>query len=190
MSLLNDQIRKDVKQMLADVANPVTFKVFSQQFECQYCKETRELMEEVASLSDKLSVEVYDFERDKALADELGIDKIPGAAIVGAKDYGIRLFGIPSGYEFGTLIEDIKLVSEGDSGLSPATRAQVAKFAAAGEDPGLHHSYLTVLSASRVARAPTGSRERPHTSRHGGSSGVSALGQCISGDGRATHRDR
>jgi glutaredoxin-like protein len=126
MALLNEQIRKEVKSMLGDVSNPVTFKVFTQEFECQYCNETRELVEEVAALSDKLSVEVYDFVNDKALADGLGIDKIPAVAIVGAKDYGIRLYGIPAGYEFGSLIEDIKLVSGGDSGLSPETRKMVA----------------------------------------------------------------
>jgi glutaredoxin-like protein len=127
MALLNEQIRKEVRSALADVANPVTFKVFTQAFECQYCKETRELVEEVAALSDKMSVEVYDFEKDKALADSLGIDKIPGVAVVGAKDYGIRMFGIPSGYEFGSLIESIKLVSEGESGLSAETKKMVAK---------------------------------------------------------------
>lgn len=128
MALLNKEIRKEVQAMLADVTNPVTLKVFSQNVECQYCHETRELIEEVASLSDKLSVEVYDFEKDKAVADSLGIDKIPAVAIVGAKDYGIRLYGIPAGYEFGSLIEDIRLVSEGDSKLSPETRAMVAKL--------------------------------------------------------------
>lgn len=128
MSLLNDEVRKDVKAALADVKQPVTLKVFTQALECQYCQETRELAEEVAALSDQLSIETYDFVEDKALADKLGIDKIPAMAIIGAKDYGVRLFGIPSGYEFGTLIEDIKLVSEGDSGLAPETRATVAKL--------------------------------------------------------------
>jgi glutaredoxin-like protein len=128
MALLNEQIRKEVKSMLADVTNPVTFKVFTQEFECDYCHETRELIEEVAALSDRLSVEVYDFVNDKAVADELGIDKIPAVAIVGAKDYGIRLYGIPAGYEFGSLIEDIRLVACGDSGLSPETRKMVAKL--------------------------------------------------------------
>ena len=128
MSLLNDEVRKDVKAALADVKQPVTLKVFTQALECQYCQETRELAEEVAALSDQLSIETYDFVEDKALADKLGIDKIPAMAIIGAKDYGVRLFGIPSGYEFGTLIEAIKLVSEGDSGLAPETRATVAKL--------------------------------------------------------------
>jgi glutaredoxin-like protein len=128
MALLNDKIRKEVQSMLSDLPNPVTFKVFSQEFECEYCHETRELIEEVAAVSDKLSVEVYDFVKDKAVADALGIDKIPAVAIVGPKDHGIRLYGIPAGYEFGSLIEDIKLVSEGDSGLAPETRKMVASL--------------------------------------------------------------
>lgn len=128
MALLNTEIRKEVQAALADVTSPVTFKVFTQPFECQYCKETRELIQEVAALSDRLSVEVYDFEKDKALADSLGIDKVPAVAIVGKQDYGIRMFGIPSGYEFGSLIESIKLVSEGDSGLAPDTRKQIAQL--------------------------------------------------------------
>ena len=128
MALLNDEVRKGVAEALADVQNPVTLKVFTQEMECQYCQETRELAEEIAGLSDQVSVEIYDFVENKATADELGIDKIPAIAVVGAKDYGIRLFGIPSGYEFGTLIEDIKLASQGDSGLSPETREMVAKL--------------------------------------------------------------
>jgi glutaredoxin-like protein len=128
MALLNEKIRKEIRKALADVANPVTLKVFSQAFECQYCQETRELAEEVAALSGKLSVEVYDLVEDKAVADSLGIDKIPAIAIVGAKDYGVRLYGIPSGYEFGSFIEDIKLVSAGESGLAPATRQAVARL--------------------------------------------------------------
>ena len=128
MGLLNDQIRKEVAGMLADVANPVTLKVFTQAFECEYCKETRELVEEVAALSDKLSVEVYDFEKDAETVKTYGIDKIPAIAIVSAKDYGIPLFGSPTGYEFGSLIEDIKLAGEGESGLTQPSKDLVAKL--------------------------------------------------------------
>jgi glutaredoxin-like protein len=128
MALLNDQIRKEVTGMLADMPAPVTLKVFTQPFECEYCKETRELAEEVAGLSERLSVEVYELEKDVETAKAYGIDKIPAIAIVGAKDYGIRLYGIPSGYEFGSLIEDIKLASEGQSGLAQASKDLVAKL--------------------------------------------------------------
>jgi len=128
MALLNAEIRKDVQQALADVKTPVIFKVFTQEMECQYCKETRELVQEVAALSDKLSVEVYDLVKDQAIAESLGVDKVPAVAVIGKKDYGIRMFGIPSGYEFGSLIESIKLVSDGESGLSAETKKQVAKL--------------------------------------------------------------
>ncbi len=128
MPLLNDQIRKDVTAMLADVENPVKLTVFTQPFECDYCKETRELMEEVAACSDKLSVDVYDLEKDAGKAGEFGVDKIPAVAITGAKDYGIRLFGIPSGYEFGSLLEAIKMVSSGQSELSEGSKQMLARL--------------------------------------------------------------
>jgi glutaredoxin-like protein len=128
MALLNEKIRKEVRAALADVKQPVTLKVFTQTFECQYCKETRELVEEVAALSQNISVEVYDFLEDSKVAESYAIDKVPAVAIVGKKDYGIRIYGIPAGYEFGMLIEDIKLVSAGDSALMPETRAMVAKL--------------------------------------------------------------
>ena len=128
MALLNADIRKDVQAALADVKNPVVFKVFTQEIECQYCKETRELIEEVAGLSEQLSVEVYDLVKDGAIAESMGVDKVPAVAVVGKKDYGIRMFGIPSGYEFGSLIESIKLVSEGESGLSPQSKQLISKL--------------------------------------------------------------
>ena len=128
MALFNDAIRKDVRAALADVQTPVTLKVFTQTFECQYCTETRELIEEVAALSPNLSVEVYDFLKDSKVAESFAIDKVPAVAIVGTKDYGIRFYGIPAGYEFGALIEAIKLVSAGDSALTPETRATLAKL--------------------------------------------------------------
>jgi glutaredoxin-like protein len=127
MSLLNAEVRKQVQDEFAALTDSVKLVVFTQDMECQYCTETRELIEEVAELSDKLSVEVHDFVADKAVADEYGIDKIPAVAIVAdgddAKDYGIRLYGIPSGYEFSTLIEDILMVSHRESGLSGETKA-------------------------------------------------------------------
>ncbi|MHC4251629.1 MAG: protein disulfide oxidoreductase, partial [Planctomycetota bacterium] len=88
---------------------------------------TRELVEELAGLSDKLTVEVLDFVKDKARADELKVDKIPALAIIGVKDYGIRLFGVPAGYEFSTLIEDIVMVGKREHGLPEDVVKELAK---------------------------------------------------------------
>jgi thiol-disulfide isomerase/thioredoxin len=190
MSLLNEQIRKDVQQALADVENPVVFKVFTQEIECEYCKETRELVTEVAGLSDKVSVEVYDLVKDGAIAESLGVDKVPAIAVVGKKDYGIRMFGIPSGYEFGSLIESIKLVSEGESGLSAATKQHGRKAHEACKGPGFHHPYLTVLPASRDARVPIGNRERPDPGAHGRGDRIPLPGEQVQRHGRTAHGDR
>jgi len=126
MALLKDQDREHLVKEFAALQNPVKIIVFTQEMECQYCNETRQIAEEVAALSDKISVEVYDFVADKEVAEHYNIDKIPATVIMRGgddpKDYGIRYFGIPSGYEFSSIIEDITMVSQGDSGLSDETK--------------------------------------------------------------------
>lgn len=118
MSLLSSEIAEGVRKELADLVGPVTLVVFTQEFECEYCAETRELAEEVAQLSEHVRAEVYDFVSDKPEADRLAIDKIPAIAVVGSEDYGVRFYGIPSGYEFASLLHAIRLVSAGEAGLS------------------------------------------------------------------------
>lgn len=133
MPLLDDNIQPQVRKALEGMAEPVKLVMFSQEagaLECEFCAETRALIEEIAALAPagKLSVEVHDFVTDKAAAEAYQVDKIPAIAIVGAKDYGIRLYGIPSGYEFSTLMDDIMAVSKGEHGLSAATQAAIAKI--------------------------------------------------------------
>ena len=106
--------------------NPVTLVTFTQSFACDFCAQTVELVQELGELSEQIAVEVYDFVDDEAAVAQYGIDKIPAVAVVGEKDYGLRFFGIPSGYEFTTLIEDIFDVSNGDSGLAPETMTGIS----------------------------------------------------------------
>jgi len=85
----------------------------------------RELAEELASLSDKITTEVYDFQSDKSLAEKWKVDKIPALLVFGDKEYGIRFFGVPSGYEFTTLVDDIIDVSRRTSRLHPSVKEKV-----------------------------------------------------------------
>ncbi len=130
MPLLREEDRQHLIKEFEGLQNPVKLLMFTQELECQYCRETRMIAEEVANLSDAISVEVYNFVTDEEVAQQYGIDKIPAIAILRdgdePKDYGIRYFGIPSGYEFSSLIEDVMMVSHGESGLSEATRSLVA----------------------------------------------------------------
>ena len=71
--------------------------------------------------SDKVSVEVLDFVRDKKKADYYKVEKIPATVVEGEEDYGLRFYGIPGGYEFASLIHALKAVSSRDSALSTGT---------------------------------------------------------------------
>ncbi len=125
--MLKDADREAVRKRFEELKESVKIVMFTQEIECEYCSVTRELVEELAGLSEKLSVEVLDFVKDKTRADEFGVDKIPALVLIGEKDYGIRFFGIPAGYEFATLIEDIVMVSRRDHGLPKAITDELAK---------------------------------------------------------------
>jgi glutaredoxin-like protein len=112
--VLSEQEKVDLRlRFEKNLTEPVTLIVFTQEHECQFCREVRELAEEVASLSEKISAEVYDLLKDKAKAERYHVDKIPALIIAGRKDYGVRYFGMPAGYEFAVFIEDVIDVSKG-----------------------------------------------------------------------------
>jgi glutaredoxin-like protein len=124
MSLIPDDkkelLKTDFKEKLVD---PVKMVVFTQELECQFCSDTRQLLQDLATLNDKLTAEIHDFVADAAKAKEYGVDKIPAIAIIGKKDYGVRIYGIPYGYELQTLIEAIINVSRGTTDLSDKTKS-------------------------------------------------------------------
>jgi glutaredoxin-like protein len=82
---------------------------------CAACRDTKQLLEEVVELSDRLHLETYDFVADAAVAEAAGVDKIP-ATVVRGRDGGerARFYGAPAGYEFTALLEDV--LDAGDSG--------------------------------------------------------------------------
>lgn len=123
MALLNDEIRKEVKKMLAEMTSPVKLVTFTKESGCEYCDQLVELLEEVAALSDKLSVQTYVLGSDTEMAHRYNVTEAPTIVFEGAKDYGIRFHGIPAGYEFSTLLHGILAVSRGHSELDEQSQA-------------------------------------------------------------------
>jgi glutaredoxin-like protein len=124
MRLLPEEHKQHIKEELNQkLVNKVRLVVFTQETECPFCKETRELIQEISELSDKIEVTVYDFVNDKDQAALYKVDKVPALVILGEKDYGIRYYGLPFGYEFQTLFEGLVAVSNRNSGLSEQTKA-------------------------------------------------------------------
>jgi glutaredoxin-like protein len=129
MAFIQDKDKTVIQTRFEELDHAVKLVNFTQEVECMYCAETRRLMEEIAELSDKVTLEVNNFVTDADAVQKYSIDKIPATVVEGERDYGIRFFGIPTGYEFGTLIEDMIMVSKGDSGLQPSTREALAQLA-------------------------------------------------------------
>jgi glutaredoxin-like protein len=122
MAIISENDKEIIKKELAGLTGPVKLINFTQEIECQYCRETNSLLQEIAELSDKISVNTYNFITDAEMTSKYKIDKIPATVMMGSEDKGIRFYGIPSGYEFVTLLDTIKMVSAGDSGLDLKTK--------------------------------------------------------------------
>ena len=127
MGVLKEKDKEKVTNVLKGMEKDVTVVMFTQEMECPRCEMTRLMLEEVSGLSDKLSFEVHDFVADANLAKKYGVDKIPATVLLGDKDYGIRFYGVPAGYEFNVLIEDILDAGKRNPGLSKEVMTELAK---------------------------------------------------------------
>jgi glutaredoxin-like protein len=99
-------------------------------------------------LSDKITLKNYDFVKDKLEVEKYGVDKIPAIVVQGERDYGIRFYGVPAGYEFTTLIEDIIDVSRASTDLSERTKKALKKL----EKP-VHIQVFITLTCPHCPRA-------------------------------------
>src|SRR5207244_7119059 len=128
MAFLNAQDEQAVRERFAEMGGPVKLVVFSQSLggAADLCRENEQLVREVADLSDQLSVEILNLAIDRERAEAYGVDQVPAIVVEGARDYGLRFYGVPSGYEFSNLIDAIILASTGEPTLSDATTTALA----------------------------------------------------------------
>lgn len=129
--LLTVDIQNQVKEMFAEMKEPVEILFFESKKDCAYCDEIKQLLSEVAGLSAKLELRTFDFDENVAEREQYKVEQAPVFILAGkedgkTKDFGIRFYGIPSGHEFASLINDLVLVSSRDSGLQPDTRQFLA----------------------------------------------------------------
>jgi alkyl hydroperoxide reductase subunit AhpF len=129
-------VEKQLEVELGELPNAVRLVTFSQtlalpgqEAQVAAAEQMRRLVEELATLSPKLSAESLSFASDRERAEALGIERIPAVAILGEHtDPGIRFFGLATGYEFSTLIDAIVDVSRGEHGLGEDTVQKLAEL--------------------------------------------------------------
>lgn len=124
---IDDKLKSELQGIFADITKKVKIVLFTQELECQYCRETRQLLTELSEVSNKFELTVKNFVNDKDDADKYGVDKIPATVLLDEndKDYGIKFYGIPSGYEFSSLLEGLKLLGTGKTGLPVELENQI-----------------------------------------------------------------
>jgi alkyl hydroperoxide reductase subunit AhpF len=138
MALIADKDQQMIRQhFAANLAGDVEIVLFTERESpiivpghepCETCKDTEELLAEVAALSDKLTLTVRELKEAGEEAASYGIDRVPAFVLKGAARGRVRFFGIPSGYEFSALIADLVDTSKGATDLSEETRAFLASL--------------------------------------------------------------
>lgn len=129
MPLIDDRTRKTVEEEFKRLQHPVKLIFFSQEMECGYCKDAHEMLAELTALNKLVSLQLYDLVRDKDEVKKYGIERIPALVILaGDVDFGFRYYGLPTGYEFGALINMIVVASRRDSSLTPKVREELKKI--------------------------------------------------------------
>ncbi len=126
--LLDESLKAVVMQRFTDMIEPVTLRIFSSKNHCLFCNEMISLVTAVGELSDKITVEICNCDENDPKSKKYGIERHPAIAIDGDKDYGIRIYGVPAGKEFTTLIESIMLVSNRKPILSPEAQKLLQKI--------------------------------------------------------------
>jgi len=128
---LDKEMIKQLSEVFdAHLEHLVEIILFYDNNDCASCEDTHHLLEEITALSEKLYFSAFELKENPQLAQLYQVDLTPGLVIIGrdadrSLDYGIRFTGIPSGYEFSSLIQDILLVSKRDSGLKPEIRSEL-----------------------------------------------------------------
>ena len=128
MALLSDADRTTLVQHLASIDKPVDLLLFTQTIGgSESGPVARQVLDEVASLHDKVTVVDKNFVLDTEDRAKYKVDKAPAIVVLSdGQDTRMRLYGAPTGYEFVSLVEAVLLAGTGTLELEPETLTALA----------------------------------------------------------------
>ncbi len=132
MALLSPADQEKLREAFTQMTSNVKIVFFTQTLGCDTCLQTRQIVDELPALTDKVSIEEVNLVLDADRARSFGIDRVPALAIVGIDEQGgehdsrIRFVGTPAGYEFVSLVQAVLLVGGRESTITPENRAKLA----------------------------------------------------------------
>ena len=130
MALISAADQARLRESFAAMTRPVRLLFFTQTLGCETCLQTRQILDELPPLSDKIAIEEVNLilERDKSAT--YGIDRAPAIAVTyddqGSQDTRIRFLGAPAGYEFISLVEAVLLAGGRPPRLSAESLTRLA----------------------------------------------------------------
>jgi glutaredoxin-like protein len=127
LAILKNHEREYVENVFKFLKEKVRISFFSQKPENQAGRETLDILKEISSISDKIHLTIYDLKENTSEAESYSIDKTPAIVVEGKKDYGIRFFGVPSGYLISSLIEGVVQLSKNESDLTDETKRKLSE---------------------------------------------------------------
>jgi glutaredoxin-like protein len=143
-----EELKEKVKDALKDMNGSVKMILFTSEEDCKYCKDALEISELVAESNEKLSLEKYDLKKDEGKSKEYQVDKVPALIIHGEEKRMVRFYGLPAGYEFSTLISDIKDASNTKPDISADLIEKIKKI-----DKELHIQVLVTPTCPHCPQA-------------------------------------
>ena len=132
MGLISPSDQQRLRGTFNEMSRPVRLLFFTQTLDCEMCPETRQILDELPPLSDKISVEEINFVLDGERARQFGIDRVPAVALAAVGEGGaeidsrIRFLGAPAGYEFMSLVQAVLLVGGRASILTEDNRKRIS----------------------------------------------------------------
>lgn len=112
MALFNEETKKQLTDIFEGLKDQVNVVLFTEET-CDSCDDTKEFMDEMTTLSDKIVLKHYDLINDGEMATLYNVDKTPAIVLLdeSKKDFGMTFYGIPAGHEINSFISGVMEVS-------------------------------------------------------------------------------
>lgn len=130
MKMLNEDVREQLKGIFENMDKDVTIALFTKEEPCETCEETKSFMEEMASVTEKLHLKLYDINKDKEKAKEYNVSLTPSIVLLDNNENykGIKFNGIPAGHEINSFIASIIEVSGNSQELPKTLEERLSKI--------------------------------------------------------------
>ena len=132
MGLISSSDQARLRDDFAKMARAVKLLFFTQTLDCETCLLTRQVLDELPALSDRITIDEVNLVLDGDRARQYRVDRVPAVVPVSVDEAGqavdsrIRFLGTPAGYEFISLVRAVLLVGGGrELDLSEESRARL-----------------------------------------------------------------